>query len=197
MTRMTRTAPVAAIVLLLAGCATAHTGSAATVHHYLDAKTLDEALSLLAPEYRLWFNARKGEGMDRAAAARMLTWDYALHPRHRVDGFEVRGNEVVARVHEDNDFSLLIGFPGWDSTSTYVVDDAGRIVSQLYVPREGQPEWRPYLDAPLVWLREHHPDALARIFPNGKLAQSAETAREWVTLLRAWRAATSQPDPTR
>ena len=124
-----------------------------------------------------------------------MPWDYALHPRHRVDSLTANGAEVTARVHEDNDFSLLIGFPGWDATSTYTLDGKGQIVSQLYVPT-GPTEWRPYLDAPLAWIRQHHPDALPRIFPDGKLAQTGESAREWVALLRAWRAATGQADPT-
>lgn len=183
-----------ALLLLISGCAST-SDPAAPVRAYLSSRTLEQALSALAPEYRLWFGSRTGEGLDRARVAKMLEWDYALHPRHRIDALTVNGSEVTARVHEDNDFSLLIGFPGWDATSTFTLDEHGRIVSQLYVPN-GASEWRPYLDAPLEWIRQHYPDALPRIFPNGKLAQTHETAREWVTVLRAWRAATGQPDPT-
>ena len=151
---------------------------------------------MLAPDYGLWFGTRSGDGLDRARVATMLEWDFALHPRHRVNAITSLGSEVTAQVHEDNDFSLLIGFPGWDATSTFAVDEHGRIASQLYVPA-GATEWRPYLDAPLAWIREHHPEALPRIFPNGRLAQTRDSAREWVSLLRAWRAATGQADPTR
>jgi hypothetical protein len=182
------------VVLLLVSCASA---AETPVHRYLAARTLDEAMSVLAPEYRLWFGARSGAGMDRVATAQMLQWDYALHPRHRIEALTIDGNVITARVHEENDFSRLIGFPGWTASSTYTLDAEGRIASQVYVPREGQPEWRPHLDAPLLWLREHHPDALTRIFPDGKLAQTRENAAEWVRLLREWRAATGQPNPTR
>jgi hypothetical protein len=150
----------------------------------------------LGAGYHLWFGTRSGEGLDRARVATMLEWDYALTPRYRIDAIEVRGREVVARVHEDNDFSLLIGFPGWDADSTFVLDDAGRIVSQVYVPA-GPAEWRPYLDAPLAWLRDHRPEVLPRIFPDGKLARPGEAAREWVAVLREWLAATGRSDPTR
>lgn len=63
-----------------------------------------------------------------------------------IRGIALTGNgaEVTARVHEDNDFSLLIGFPGWDATSTFTLD----------------------------------------------------ANRQWVAVLRAWRAATGQADPT-
>lgn len=182
------------VLLLICGCAST-SDPAARVRAYLSSRTLEQALSALAPEYRLWFGSRSGDGLDRARVAKMLEWDYALHPRHRVDSVTVNGSVVTARVHEDNDFSLLIGFPGWDSSSTFTLDEQGQIVSQMYVPT-GSTEWRPYLDAPLEWIRQHHPDVLPRIFPNGKLAQTRETAREWVSVLRAWRAATGQPDPT-
>lgn len=192
-----RRALLLSIALIAAGCAsTSSSEPAAVVRRYLDAKTLDDALAFLAPDYRLWFGGRSGEGMAHERAAKMLEWDFALHPRHRIDSITVHGRDVTAQVHEDNDFSLLIGFPGWDATSTYTVDENGQITAQVYVPT-GPAEWRPYLDAPLAWIREHHPSALVRIFPNGRLAQTRETAREWVTLLRAWRAATGQPDPTR
>jgi hypothetical protein len=170
--------------------------NAAVVRRYLSAKTLDEALSALAPDYHLWFGRREGAGMDRASVAKMLEWDYALHPRHRIDRIDVNGDTVTVQAHEDNDFSLLIGFAGWDATSTYVVDNQHLIASQLYVPREGQPEWRPSLDKPLAWIREHHPDALSRVYPDGKLAQTRAAALEWVSLLRQWRKATGQSDPT-
>lgn len=187
---------LALLSLVVAACASTSNDPSAVVRRYLTARTLEEAVSALDPGYRLWFGARTGEGIDRATTARMLEWDFALHPRHRIDAVTARGDEVTARVHEDNDFSLLLGFPGWDATSTYVVTGDGRIASQVYVPSEGQ-DWRPYLDAPLAWLREHHPDALARVFPDGKLNRSAASAHEWVELLREWRIATGRPDPTR
>ncbi|MFL6247923.1 MAG: hypothetical protein ACJ74H_18010 [Thermoanaerobaculia bacterium] len=177
------------ISLLVLRCASVDRGPGDAVRRYLASKTLEQALSAFAPDYRLWFGERVGEGLDRAKVAKMLEWDYALNPGHRIDSFEVNGTEVTVRVHEDNDFSRLIGFPGWDATSTFVVDADGRIVSQVYVPVADQPEWRPYLDAPLAWIREHDPEVLPRIFNTGKLVQTRESAAEWVRVLRAWRAA--------
>jgi hypothetical protein len=194
----TRTFVLALLAAALTStCAiTAPRDPAGAVRTYLAASTREQALQVLAPEYRLWFGQRQGEGLDRTHVAAMLEWDFALHPRHRIVSLESRGSEVSALVHEDNDFSLLIGFPGWDATSTYTVTEDGTIASQVYVP-VGATDWRPYLDAPLAWIRANRPDVLPRIFPDGKLRQDGTAAREWVETLRAWRAATGLPDPTR
>lgn len=184
-------------LLFLAGLLFGAAGCSLPVHavrQYLDAATREEAVSRLAPDYRLWFGERKGPGISRESAGEMLRWDYTLNVAHQIRSIASNDGVVTARVHEDNDFSRLIDFPGWDSTSTFLVGDDGRIVWQVYVPEPGQPEWRPYLDPALAWIREHRADALPTIFPDGKLARSEESARMWVRVLREWRAATGRPD---
>jgi hypothetical protein len=194
-----------ALFVALAACAAAHAldpqsraaSPADAVRRYLSATSREEALGLLSPDYRLWFESRTGKGMPKDEVARMLEWDFALNPIHRVEKLEVDGHQVRVTAHEDNDFSLLIGFPGWDAASTFTVSEGGLITSQVYVPRKGQPAWKPYLEKALPWLREHHAGELEQIYPNNRLKQTAESAAQWGRLLRAWRAATGQPDPTR
>lgn len=169
--------------------------AAAAVRQYLSADTREAALGLLAEDYKLWFGAKKGEPMRKAEAARLLEWDYALRPRRRIRRLRVSGRTVVVSAHEDNDFSLLLDFPGWDAVSTFEIDRAGKIASQIYLPAQGQPEWKPFLEKALPWLRAQRPDVLARIYPDNRLARTTETAREWVRVLREWRAATGRPDP--
>lgn len=170
-----------------------HCASAASpenaVRRYLRAQTREQALAALAPEYTLRFGAANSEGMSRDEVAKSLMWDFALRPSHDILSLRRDGDVIVAVVHEENDFSRLLGFPGWTATSTFVVDQTGRIVSQLYVPRAGQPDWRTYLDEPLQWIRTHSPESLDRIYSGGKLVRSPESAAEWVRLLTAWRAA--------
>lgn len=178
---------VACAAFVLASCATLRAPDA--VDRYLHARSLEEASEALAPNYRLYFGDRGGAGVSRADALQMLQWDYALHAEHHIDEVQPGRKGVTVRVHEDNDFSKLLGFPGWDATSTFELDERGLIVSQTYVPKANQPDWRPYLEAPLAWIRVHRPDALNRIYPNGQLAHSPEAAREWVEVLTAWRAA--------
>ena len=176
-----------------AACATTQSGKARrAVERYLSAPALEAASALLAPEYRIWFGERSGAGTDRAAAIAMLQWDFALNPYHRIDEMTVNDGTVVVRVHEENDFSRLIGFPGWNATSTFTVDENGLITSQVYVPDPAQADWRPYLEPALTWIRTNRPGVLERIYPGGKLAQTADAAREWVAVLKAWRRATAQ-----
>jgi hypothetical protein len=174
--------------------AEAQSKAVGVVRKYLAATDLKTAMSWLAAEYRLWFDKQEGPGMARAQVEGMLQWDYSLHPRHRIHEIKVEGETVICRAHEDNDFSLLIDFPGWEATTTYWINQDGLISGQLYVPAANQPQWRPYLEKALPWLRENRAEALTRILPGGKLKQSAEAAREWVQVLRDWRAATGLPE---
>ena len=181
-------------VLFVSGCATTQHGRARrAVERYLSAPTLAAAAALLSPEYQISFGETTAAGVDRAAAVDMLQWDFALNPYRRIDDITVNAQgAVVVRVHEENDFSRLIGFPGWNATSTFTVDANGLITSQHYVPDPRQTDWRPYLEPALQWLRQNRPEVLARIFPDGKLVRTAEAAREWVSVLKAWRLATAR-----
>ncbi|HEX7831585.1 MAG TPA: hypothetical protein VF787_18160 [Thermoanaerobaculia bacterium] len=140
---------------------------------YLQSTSLETALAHLATP-------------DKARTATSLAWDFALDPEYRIDALNASGDTVTVRHHETNDFARLLGFPGWDATSTFIVS-GGLIVSQKYQPVPNQPAWQPYLDKALPWLNEHFPTAMARLYVNGKIVQSDEAAREWVEVLRAWR----------
>jgi hypothetical protein len=201
MTRQTflfRSAIIAALFCLSA-CATTPGGKARrAVQQYLAAQTLDEASALLAPDYRIWFGERSGEGKDRAAALEMLRWDFALNPYRRLDELTVGDDGTVTiRVHEENDLSRLIAYPGWNATSTFTVNAQGLITSQLYVPDPGRPDWHPYLEPALVWLRANRPEALERVYPDGRVIQTGDTARQWVALLKAWRQSMAQTGSVR
>lgn len=44
-------------------------------------------------------------------------------------------------------------------------------------------DYTEWLARPLRWLREHDPDRLDAIYVDGRLVQTAESARSWVELL--------------
>jgi hypothetical protein len=167
-----------------------------TVRNYLAARDRKTALTYIAPDFRLWFDSRTGLGLKKAELAKMLEWDFELRPRHIVRDLRVNGREVTVTITKQNDFSRLLDFPGWNSISTFVVDDSGRIVNQLFVRRHKEADLDPYLEKALPWLEENRPEVLKEIYPDNKLNQTADSAQKWVQVLRDWRAATNRPDPT-
>jgi len=180
------------LVLAFLDAAQAHASSthdpAAVVEHYFAAHDPKDKALYLSKDFRMWFESTSGESESRSEILRGSGWDDELRGRSRIVRMDVRGDTVVVLAHEDNDFSLLIG--------SFVVDKAGLLERALYVPKAGAPSWRSALEPALPWLRENRPDALARVFPNGKLTRTRDAAKEWVEILRAWRKATGQSDPT-
>ena len=190
----------ALLLLALLQAAQAHASPdhepAAVVERYFSAHDPKAKARCLSKDFRMWFESTSGESESRSEILRGSGWDDELRGRSRIVRMDVRGDTVVVLAHEDNDFSLLIGYQGWDPTITFVVNKDGLIERALYVPKAGAPSWRNSLDAALPWLRANRPDALARVFPNGKLTRTRDAAKEWVAILRAWRKATGQADPT-
>jgi hypothetical protein len=149
-----------------------------TVRGYLGAQSPEEAAGFLAAGYR----------------PRLLEWDTLLHPRRTISLMAVNEDAAVVVIHEDNDFSRLIGHPGWDGTVTYTFGAGGGIAASHFTPMPGKnPSWKPYLEPALPWLREHRGAELAAVYPDGHLAQTADAAKTWARILREWRAATGRP----
>lgn len=186
---------VVALALLPASTSQARPRTAeSAVRGYFAARSLSARAKFLAPDYRYWFLEHMGPG-ETAAEHLKPGWDTELHCFWRVDSLAAEAGRVTVHVHEANDFSLLLGHPGWDAITTCAVDARNRITTEFYEPLPGAPSWRPYLARALPWLRAHRAPALARTFPDGKLVETTATAREWRAMLRAWRAAVS-PDST-
>lgn len=152
---------------------------------YLDSPSRETALAHLTSDYAMHF-AGDPASLDKTQTAAALAWDFALDPDHRVDALAINGDTVVVQQHETNDFARLLGFPGWDARATYVIRD-GLIASQTYEPSPNQPDWKPYLEKALPWLREHFPTAMSHLYVDGRLSRSEADAKEWVEILRAWR----------
>ena len=108
-------------------------------------------------------------------------------PEHRFDD-----HSITARCHEENDFSRLIDFPGWDATVTWWFDSRGRISAQLTVSSKHERDFRNWLAPAIPWLREHRPADLDWLYPEGKLQRSPEAAGRWVIVLTEWRTATGR-----
>ncbi len=177
------------------GCSSRHSYQR-TLDSYLAAKQAGDAkqaATYLAPDARIWFDEKTGPGRPKSPISGWGAWDLELNAVNTYSDVEIVGNSLTALFHEQNDFSRLIGFPGWRSRSTYWFDEQGRIAEQLYEPMAQHPPMQAYFDAPLRWARTHHADELAAIYPEEQFRPNTDTARRWRTLLLAWRAETGLP----
>ena len=166
----------------------------AILDSYLSGASPEDALRHCTEDYRLWFYKREGNGVTRDQVARLLEWDCALNPRHHYRDLSIGGKVLSAAFHEENDFSRLIDYPGWDARVTFWFDDNDLIKEQLYEPDQPELDYHAWLAAALPWLEVHHPDELADIYKDKRLVQSAESAAVWVDILGKWRKATGRPE---
>ncbi len=159
----------------------------ATVRAFLDASSLEEAMSHLAADYRLWFDRREGDGIPREQARIMLGWDFELNPSHVVSEWTHHADGSISiEAHEENDFARLLEFPGWNATQTFWFDEAGLIRSQLYEPVAEQTSYESYLERALPWLRRERAQTLERVYDEGIRAFDADSARDWKDMLEDW-----------
>lgn len=159
----------------------------ATLMAYVTSPNLKSALSRLDHDYKLYFGDRSGNGISKEDVALFLTWDHALHPSQTFTELKSFGDTITAIAHEENDFTRLIEFPGWDARVTYVFNDSHLIVEQFRVGIGETRSYKDWLKPALEWLRENRPDELEALYPDESLEHSTESAQKWVKLLTAWR----------
>jgi hypothetical protein len=164
-----------------------------TINATLKCKTIDQLLTFYAEDYRFYFIRKEGEGTSKAKAVKGLEWDYALHPDlSLLEVVSQDKGEVVVRFHEENDFTKLLGFPGWDANMKYTFDEKGLIREKIYYPNTTAPDYVNYFKPAVEWLKENKPTELNEVYKDKKLIQNAESAKKWVELLKEWRKATKQ-----
>ncbi|MEQ8927195.1 MAG: hypothetical protein RLO81_15345 [Fulvivirga sp.] len=149
-----------------------------------------EHLDHLSTDYELHFGSVTGKGINKSQLANLLKWDYALNPDRQILEFiKLARDTVILRSKEENDFSKLIKYPGWESVNTYVIDERGLIKLQLYQPRN-ETSYKPYLKPAIEWLVAHDSLRLAEVYDlkDKALIQDSVSATKWIKLLREWRA---------
>ena len=95
-------------------------------------------------------------------------------------------NKWTVTFNEQNDFSKLIGFPGWKATAIITVNSAGLIEEMIYIPDPANPSYKKWLQPAIDWLQLNYPVELADVYKNDKLVKTEATARKWVSLLKKW-----------
>jgi len=153
---------------------------------YLNSHTIESKSRYLADDYHSFFIEKKGEGEDKSALQSFLNWDAPLHPDVTILNYTVNGNEWKVEFNEQNDFSKLIGFPGWKGTEIFKFNSQKKIYEMIYIPNPSNPSHKKWLQPAVDWLQKNKPNELNEVYKNGKLIQSSETVRKWVELLTLW-----------
>src|SRR5258707_11566727 len=133
----------------------------------------------MADDYRSFCGERKGPGEYKSTSLKSFgEWDAPLHPDITIHEYSLDNDEWKIKFNEENDFSKLIGFPGWGATERITLDDKGKILESIYIPDKDQPNYKEWLHPAVVWLQEHMADSLQTVYQNGKLNKSEVTAGE-------------------
>lgn len=142
----------------------------------------------MAEEYRSFFMEKKGEGENKNAALKsFLEWDAPLYPDVRILNYTTKGNTWKVAFNEQNDFSKLIGFPGWKGTEIIRFDRKKMIDEMIYIPDDTNPNYKIWLQPAVDWLQKHKLNELNEVYKDGKLIRTSETAKKWLSLLQLWR----------
>lgn len=161
---------------------------------FLNGRTAAEALAPASMDFRFYLGGPDVPPLTRAAFYDAIQWDTTLRRTADIIRMTSRADTTTALFRETNDLTRLLDHPGWVATITFSFDRShgGLITEAIFEPDPANEPIAPYLDAALPYLREHHPETLAAIYPERTLIMTAETARAWVRLLTEWRAATDR-----
>lgn len=176
----------------LAGCASGPSQNRRTFDEITsgDGSTVERVASA---EYFLRLGSPEGPGLTLEEARSMREWSAALNAESSFSNITERSDRISATVHNRNDLTRLLDFPGWRGRLTFFFDKDGRVREQLYEPLPTTPTFAEAFAPALEWVKASRADRLEGIWVNDQFVYRPEAAREWVAILRQWRAATGRP----
>jgi hypothetical protein len=168
----------------------------AAVTSFLNAQTAQDRALYMSDDFRFFFDEKIGEGEDKQTwLSDFSNWDEPLHPRVVINRYfpnkvlwETVKNTWTLYVVESNDLSKAIGFPGWDAKLQVTFTRRNKIKEILLMPsNKNEASYKTYLKPAVDWLTVHYPDELKKVYDNGKLVKTRESALKWMELLSLWR----------
>lgn len=163
------------------------------INSYLNAYSVRSRSKYMAANYRGFFMEKKGGGKDKPTALKSFqNWDGPMHPDVKILCYTVSGHAWIVTFIEQNDFSKLIGYPGWKGTTAFTFNSRRLIEETVYVPDSSNLPYGSFLRPALDWLQKNRPTELYEVFQDNKLIQTEESANKWKMLLRAYKAAMKQ-----
>ncbi len=144
----------------------------------------------MAASYRSFFMEKSGEGDDKTTSLNdFKAWDGQLSPDVTLLDHSSKGNTWLVHFNEQNDFSKLIGYPGWKGSMSLTFDNAGLITETIYFPDSTNPSYKKWLQPALDWLGKNAPGELNEVYQNNRLVKNEAAAIKWKELLTRWNSA--------
>lgn len=155
---------------------------------------VEKIMSFYADDIRfenvgVWLKTGKQE------VRKITEWDTATHIVMKVSNITVQGDTVTFSLLETNDWLKLAGIGEALYEPSRIVFRDGKIaVIQAKLTEESLDRWLPKWNAILAWAKEHRPDRLAEVMPEGAFVFGADYAHKWLELLEEWRQTTAETE---
>lgn len=150
----------------------------------------DEARAMMAPDPRRWFAPKEGEGRPWRIGPGTGPWSaWDEHFRSTGEVVEWREGEdwASAVVRETNDYFRLLERGYVTNEITYYFDGQGSISGLLIGTLGERPPGR--TEEFLAWARQHEPEELGELMPDGEIDPSGDHPERFRALLNRWRRA--------
>jgi hypothetical protein len=173
------------LILLMTSCSKKNYLS--RIKTYFNASDSEHKAKFIADDYHSFFIEKKGEGDNKASSIKSFQqWDAPLHPDIQIIRYTINKDTWTIALNEQNDFTKLIGFPGWKATEIITFNREGLIKEAIYIPDSNNPPYKKWLIPAVDWLQKNMPGELNEVYQNGKLIQTEAKAKKWVSLLKLW-----------
>ncbi len=163
----------------------------ATVQEFLAArKRGDEAAAgaLMAPDARIWWEAKAGPGEAWTLDGKWSGWDAHFHSTSEYSDWREGRDSVTASGVEMNGFYRLIERSPQKFRATWWLDPAGRVSGFLFEPR-GAVVPGDRFDEFKAWARQTKPTELEYLMPGGRIDPTGDRPQRFEAILVEWRKA--------
>jgi len=157
------------------------------INSYLNSSSVEMKAKYMSDNYRSFFMKKDGDGNDKIASLKdFRDWDGQLNPDIKILGHNSKDRTWFVQFNEQNDFSKLIGFPGWKGSMSITFDTKGLIKETIYFPDSTNPSYKKWLQPALDWLKINFSNELSEVYQNNKLVKNEVAAKKWKELLKKW-----------
>ena len=114
-------------------------------------------------------------------------WDRTLNSNLKFETFVVRGDSVLCKVIEKNDWFKSVGIEQLVHDPTIFIVSKGHVKKIVAYPSEGiSKEIGAKLGSIYSWSNMTRDSTINELIVNGEFIYSAETAKKWLYLLEKW-----------